>query len=451
MNSSFISLGGDSITAMQVMAMARRKDITFSMAEVLRSKSIHQLAASAHFEGDRVFQEEKIEDNFELSPIQQLFFQKEAADKQRPDSRFNQSFSLRITRTVDPQAVEDAINKIVQQHSMLRAKFKKDSSGIWQQRISGENSHQFKNHYIESANVIPGVVGNTQSSLDFQHGPLFAVDLFNIPEQDQMVFLTAHHLVIDMVSWRIILGDLEEILTTGSIISSAQPLSFQVWCTLQAEHSRTLTDVLPHKVGPSNLKYWNMTDHENTYKEVMSESFSVDENISRLALGDSNNCLRTEPIELFLSAIAHSFSRVFIDREAPAIYNENHGRESWDSGIDISRTVGWFTTIYPIQIEVDMEEDSVLDTTRQMKDVRRKIPDNGRPYFAYRFLTPEGKQQFKDHDGTMEIVFNYLGRMQQLEHDDSLLQQWSYSEDENVSKRKRITTLDHNRPISHAA
>jgi len=201
LSSSFLSAGGDSITAMQVMAMCRKEKINFSLSEVLRSKSIHQLAASAKFEGDRVFQDEKLEEEFELSPIQQLYFQAKSADQQKPDSRFNQSFSLRISRRIDTDNVKDAINIIVNQHSMLRAKFKRSPSGNWQQRITKDaaTSYRFRVHDVNDANVVASFVGDSQATLDIQAGPLFSVDLFNIAGHDQMLFLAAHHLVIDMV------------------------------------------------------------------------------------------------------------------------------------------------------------------------------------------------------------------------------------------------------------
>lgn len=246
-------------------------------------------------------------------------------------------------------------------------------------------------------------------------------------------------LTLRQVSWRIILGDLEELLNTGKLISE-KPLSYQVWLTMQADHSQSLAatkrlDVLPFKVGPSRIDYWGMLDRDNTYNDVISNSFTVGRQSTLLAMGSCNTSLRTDPVELFLSAIAHSFSRVFLDRDTPALYNEGHGRESWDSSIDVSRTVGWFTSIFPLQVDVDTEEDDVVDTVRRIKDIRRKVPDNGRPYFAQRFLTPEGRAQFKEHDGTMEVIFNYLGRMQQLEHDDSLFQQWSYPDNEDNEAR----------------
>lgn len=206
---------------------------------------------------------------------------------------------------------------------------------------------------------------------------------------------------------------------------------------MQVEHSLKqssvkTTSLFPFKVPVSDLKYWGMDKCANTYGDVISESFTISKELSTLALGPSNNSFRTEPIELFLAAILHSFSRVFVDRGTPTIFNEGHGREAWDTSIDISRTVGWFTTISPVHVDVEVEEDDVVDTVRRAKDVRRSVPDNGRSYFAHRYLTPKGKAGLDN--GPMEIIFNYLGRMQQLEHDDSLLQRWDYPEDDERSK-----------------
>jgi len=437
LSKSFLSLGGDSITAMQVMALCRKEKINFSLSEVLRSKSIHQLATSARFGDEVQHQEEVLDQPFDLSPIQQLYFGSQPDSVYEGAGRFNQSFSLDVTRCVEPQDIDLALRRIVEQHSMLRARFTKASSGIWKQVITRDagSSYSYQSHQLDTADQIPLLVGCTQSNLNIQKGPLFAIDLFNLPGK-QVIFLAAHHLIIDMVSWRIILGDLEELLNTKSLVAE-KPLSFQVWCAMQAEQSlkeisTNANAVLPFKLPPSDIQYWGMDESANTYGDVISESFTVEKDISALALGQSNNPFRTEPIEIFLAAIMHSFSRVFVDRVTPAIFNEGHGREPWDSSIDVSRTVGWFTTIFPVHVEIEPEADDVVETVRRMKDTRRRVPGNGRPYFANRFLTPSGQGESKNQP--MEIIFNYLGRMQQLEHDDSLLQQWDYGEDEETSK-----------------
>ena len=175
-----------------------------------------------------------------------------------------------------------------------------------------------------------------------------------------------------------------------------------------------------------------MKDRPNRYSDVDTASFSLEGAIVASAFGECHRALRTEPLDIFLSVIAHSFSRVFKNRPTPTVFNESHGRQSWSTVVDPSRTVGWFTTIFPVHVPISRSDD-VLNTVRQMKDSIRRIPDNGRPYFAHRYLTPEGQKEFKDHK-SMEIIFNYLGRMQQLEHDDSLLQQASFADGEEAER-----------------
>ncbi|TVY85159.1 Nonribosomal peptide synthetase [Lachnellula suecica] len=436
---SFVALGGDSIAGMQFMSLCRKEKINFTLAEVLKSKSIHQLTSIAQYEDAVQYQAESFDEDFNLSPIQQLYFESQSARFYENEARFNQSFLLEITRRVSSQDVSRAIENIVGEHSMLRARFRKNSRGEWQQRLMRDisSSYRYRLYNLHSADQIAGIVANSQSSLDIQNGPLFVVDLMDLKEEKQIVFLAAHHLIIDMVSWRIILQDLEEMLQSGTI-SSGKPLSFQTWCALQEEHSRLPTTQhkihrLPTATTAEDLVYWGMDNAANTYGDVLSESFIVNEAITCLALDRSHRALRTEPLDLFLAAITHSFSRVFLDRRTPSVFNESHGREPWDSSIDLSRTCGWFTTIAPVQVNVDMDEDDVFETVRRLKDNRRKLDGNGRPYFAHQFLS-QGGGTHSQSTGGMEIIFNYLGRMQQLEHDDSLLRQWTCPEDEETVK-----------------
>jgi non-ribosomal peptide synthase protein (TIGR01720 family) len=300
------------------------------------------------------------------------------------------------------------------------------------------------------------LVAGTQTSLDIQRGPLFAVDLFNVRGDDQRIFLAAHHLCVDLVSWRIILQDLQEFLETGSL-TAEKPLPFQTWCAIQADQSQQQSsNDLPFNVMPADLAYWGMEGDRNTYRDAECESFVVDEALTALAMGDCHKALQTEPLDLLLSTIIHSFSRIFVDRANPTVYNESHGRENPDH--DLSRTVGWFTTICPLHVSVDLRKfalpnsvrfglsryivsfetpanpflggkarDDVLDTLRRTKDTRHRIPENGRPYFANRFLAPKGRSKSGDSGIPMEMVFNYLGRMQQLERTDSLLQQVNFA------------------------
>jgi non-ribosomal peptide synthase protein (TIGR01720 family) len=139
--------------------------------------------------------------------------------------------------------------------------------------------------------------------------------------------------------------------------------------------------------------------------------FSLDEAVSTQLLGGGHGAA---PGDIIVSALIHSFASVFSDRgttAVPPIFSEGHGREPWSRKIDPSNTVGWFTTISPLHVPQARSLD-LLATVRSVSNRRRAIPANGMPYFASRFLTPQGRKAFASH-AQMEILFNYLGRSQE--------------------------------------
>jgi non-ribosomal peptide synthase protein (TIGR01720 family) len=273
------------------------------------------------------------------------------------------------------------------------------------------------------------VVAAAQAGLSVERGPVFRVDLFDVAGQDGIIIsMVAHHLCIDMVSWRIIIQDLGQLLETGSF-SADTPLSFRAWCAQQSAHNKGVNAkaLLPYKESAPDLGYWG-TQGPFTYGRTTTESFSLSEETTRLALRDCHSAFRTEPVDLFLAAIAHAFARTFHDRSVPTLHIENHGRESpEESNIDLSQTVGWFTTICPLVVPVHAANTNVFDTLRRTKDIRRSIPGHGRPYFAHKFLG-----RGTDTDWTpMEVLFNYLGGgvgVQQQEHADALIRQVDLAE-----------------------
>ena len=442
-NQSFISMGGDSITAMQVMSQCREETITLSMQEILRTKSIAHLAEmidsqNRFMQSDAITHVETVDEDFELSPIQRLFFE-QSTDQENGD-HFNQSFLLRITKKTSPEDLDRAIQAVVSKHSMLRARFSRSStSGGWAQRISPDikNSYRFQQHYAGSTEQTIKIIASSQTSLNISTGPLFIVDLNELSNGQQILSLIAHHLVIDVVSWLNVLQDLETFLTSGSL-KIDQPFAFQSWCSAQAQHAKQLEarqeSLLPFDIEPPNFDFWGMANKHNTYGDMAQATFTVaDKDTVSLALGDCHKSLRTETVDLFISALLHSFGRVFTERRMPTLFNEGHGREPWDPSIDLSRTVGWFTSLCPVQIPLPKNTEDVVDSVRQIKDIRRSISSNGRPYFAHRYLTQSGKANSKNHL-PMEILFNYLGRTQSVGREQSLLESYDFEKTDDQSK-----------------
>ena len=451
LSQSFLHLGGDSISAMQVMSRCRADGMGVTVQNILQSKSISELASCVVLQEQHSFEEEKIDTPFGLSPIQKLYFEY-IGDQ---GVQFNQSTVLRFSRHVEVDLVSSAINTIVRSHSMLRARFTRNESGTWQQRVLPHTSASYRfRSYDATIGSLASMVEQSQKSLNIEDGPTFAVDLFNTAE-DQIISLIAHHLVIDVVSWRIILQDLEDILGSERV-DVLDSLPFQTWSHLQAKHAQEMTKrstFYPMDFPVADLAYWGMEGKPNLYGDVITESFEINRATSMLLLGTCHEPLNTEPVDVFIASLIYSIHSVFSDRPTPAVYNEGHGREPWaDSGLDLSRTVGWFTTICPLYLPSSLNGNiDLLDVIRWVKDLRKRIPDKGREYFASRLLTESGKKQFAAH-WPMEVSFNYLGKLQQLERANSLLKPFeratSTSSDIGASM-PRFSLLDVSTAVLH--
>ncbi|KAJ5336205.1 acetyl-CoA synthetase-like protein [Penicillium brevicompactum] len=422
-NDNFFALGGDSISAMQLSAKSRSINLQIAVPDIFRCKTIARLALavspSANLPVDDMQDDQG--EPFALSPIQQMF-----ADAQHGvPNHFNQSFFVQVRQPVTISQISTAVDALVIHHGMLRARFDCTGDNIWTQRIlppGSPGSHRVSEHDVADNERISGVISRSQTSLDIQNGPVMAVDLINTTE-GQSLFLVAHHMVVDLVSWRVILADLEDHLTTGSI-SGFPSLSFKTWCRLQADHAQKDCKVeaaLPDgtlPLPPTELDYWGQAHTVNTFEDVATGKIVLPQQVTETLLGPANAAFDTQPVELLHACILHSFANTFHDRSPPTVFSEGHGREPWSSASDVSRTVGWFTTMFPI-VATAKQGDTIARFVQQVKDTRRQTPGNGRPYFACRFLSPTGKQVLQVN-GPVEVIFNYFGLYQQLERKDSL-------------------------------
>lgn len=534
LNRAFTSLGGDSISAMQIRAQCRAVDISVTVQDVLRC-NIAQLAKRVKSVNQHVWSNSEVMDTaFDLSPIQKLYFAQIAPPntvngqnysgeslgeiKNLNDAEqhaFNQNLLVRLTETMSAKDVERAVNEIVARHAMLRARFTREDGGRWSQRTLSHvaGSYGFESVVIENHtdHVFP-LASALQARLNIKDGPVFAAGFYDVrnkisqngvephgpsghganlldlqnngvqsngindcalqingngasgigsngyhndtlqttgdhgdikEERSQFLFLVAHHLVVDLVSWRIILADIERFLRTGALVKE-KPLSFQVWCREQAIYSREDLKpdaVLPIKIPLSDYDYWGMGNQENLQADVLVEECTLDASKTRKLFGQCNESLHTDPTDIILAALFSSSERAFSDRSPPAIYYEGHGREPWNSDTDISETVGWFTTITPLFIPTHKPSGDIIEAIRLTKDIRRRIPRNGLPYFTSRFLTTKGAEIFRGHE-LMEIVFNYFGRAQQLERTDSLFSLGGQAPEPSGQKVRRLALFD---------
>ncbi|KXX80427.1 Nonribosomal peptide synthetase 12 [Madurella mycetomatis] len=431
---SFIGLGGDSISALQLVSHCRARNIAITVHDILRSKSIIEIArcAESGFKQASVPQaEESYDVPFDLSPIQRLFFQWEPeGTRSGGDNRFNQSFLVRVKRRVSSASVTRALKIVAERHPMLRCRFVKSATPggrqEWQQIIpkDTDNSFRFEEHQVSGPGETRDIILKSQSDIDMIHGPVFVVDLVN-ELHGQLLSMIAHHLVVDLVSWRVIMQDLE-LLLQGAALPPQSSLPWQAWCGLQADYARRHLPprtAFPHyrNISLSSLEYWGLENSCNMFRDTATANIQLDVATTSLLMSpERRQALRTEPIDMFLTAVIHSFTRTFRDRGPPTVFRESHGREPWNGSIDISSTVGWFTTMYPVQVGTGSR--GLIDTLRRVKDAQRRVPRNGWPYFASRFHHPEGLKEFGSPP-VVEIIFDFLGLYQQLEREEGLFEQ----------------------------
>ena len=425
---SFVANGGDSISAMRLVSRCRDKNISVSVSNILKGKSLIEVATQATVleTQDLIPSNEHHYDvPSKLSPIQQWFFH--LCPPELVNTKpylYVQALSLEIKKPVPKEQVSSALCKLIQEHSMLRARFTK-TGGEWSQSVERPDQIgqlDFESSELTSVSDLTALMTHRRDRLDFEHGPVFVASLSHFSDGRQILSMIAHHLVIDLVSWRIISADLE-VLLKGQSLPPNTP--FTVWNKAQEKRAISL-ELNPGHALPqwqeikNNLDYWRLpATATNTVGDHEIFSTRIDKRITTLMLGEANIAATTEPLDLLLTAVWHAFFEVFSDRDELTITLEGHGRQPWTEAIDVTRTVGWFTTLCPLQM-LKAKTTNADELLKRVKDARRRIPSNGWAYFASRFFNDKGKEAFKSHGTLVEVEFNFHGQFQELEHEDSL-------------------------------
>ncbi|PHH63093.1 hypothetical protein CDD81_6338 [Ophiocordyceps australis] len=423
-NVSFFRLGGDSITAMQVSAAARASGMDISTADVLRHKTIAVLAATAkHHVASSATQHQGHEHDgrpFQSSPMQQLYLSFEPD----PTRCYDQNFLLRLRRPLALDTLQRALEAIVSRHAMLRARFTRADNGQWTQRIAARQDALscFSVSQAPPDSNLAHTIRTCRQRLDIINGPLLVAALVFAGQGGdkpaQSLFIAIHHLVIDLVSWRVLFQELEELITKGQILLPPPSVSFPAWSTMQAAYANEKLSLdTTQDAPPPLLSYWGIDAASNVDGATASLTFVVDEQSSAALLGPANQALNTKPVELLVASLIRSFAVTFPDRPVPAVFNEGHGREPWEDDIDVSRTVGWFTTMYPIHVPAV----KLLDALRRTKDQARGLAKNGWSYFTSRFASAN-RAATSACQFPVEVVLNFAGSYQQLERTDSIFE-----------------------------
>ncbi|WP_411143365.1 amino acid adenylation domain-containing protein [Streptomyces sp. x-80] len=428
----FFDIGGDSILSIQAVSRAREAGLRMSAKDLFLHQSVAELATVVTREEDGApdaGDPGPVVGPVPLTPSQHWFF-----DTRDHPHHFNQSTLLELVEEVDESALAAALAALPAHHDALRMRYTRDEEGWHQESAPPEPvpPHELlRRHDLsavgpgERADVIERTAVEVQQSFDLSHGPLLKGVLFTgAPGSRSRLFLTVHHLVVDAVSWRILLDDLErgyrQAVRGETITLGARTTSFQEWSRRLTEH--TVNGGLDHEAD-----HWSEVlraaeplpvdgPGPNSADTGATATTSVGEAETALLLRSAPTVFRTRIGDVLLGALAQTLSR-WTGRERVVVDVESHGREEIFDGVDLSRTVGWFTSVHPALLTVPADTAAPgagSDWSRLMKSVRRElraVRDNGLAYGALRHLAPQGTP------GTAlaalkeaETVFNYLGQ-----------------------------------------
>ncbi|WP_437832128.1 amino acid adenylation domain-containing protein [Sorangium sp. So ce1153] len=420
---NFFELGGDSILALQVVSRARAAGLSLTPRQIFQHQTVADLAAVAAPASAPVAEAELTGDA-PLTPIQRWFFELGGPNPHH----WNQTVLLELRQRVSFEALTAAVQATAEHHGALRLRFTREADG-WRQRHGGSAAEAVARVELVDLADLPAeaqpaalarAAGEHQARLDLAEGPLLRAVLFELgPDRPGRLLLIAHHLVVDAVSWRILIEDLQTAYQQhhgGEAIQLPdETLSYGAWARRLCAHARSeevarqaeawLAASRPTAALPADDPAGGSLEAETVY---LTQFLGADDT---RALLQATPAYRMRVDEVLLAAFAGALARWTGD-PAVLIDLEGHGRDALDD-LDLSRTVGWFTSIYPVRLEVPAgaAPDGALKAT---KEQLRAVPRGGASYGVLRYLGEDERAARLRERAAPQVSFNYLGQWDDL-------------------------------------
>lgn len=428
---NFFALGGDSILSLSVIAQARQTNLSLSVNQLFQAPTIAQLSQlvtqlqpsdKSARQPRRISQGEQL-----LTPVQHWFFEQHFANPHH----WNQAFLFQLPAHVSISLLEQSLQWVLGQHDVFRLRFTETKPNTWQARYLP--TPELASFIVVDLRELPQeqqtvrvteLCNRAQASLCMSSGPLLLPLFFQLSRvPSYRLLLVCHHLIIDTVSWRILLEDISQTYQALSRGHTPQPLpissSFQEW----AERLRNFAQT---EISPEEIIFWQQTclpqapllpmdkpagiNRMDTV-QILAWSLSVQE--TQTLLRDVPRRLRATIEEVLLSALGLGLFDCF-GISTISIDLEGHGREDLFTDIDLSRTIGWFTCVYPVVLNLQRQPQP-LTTLRTVKSLLRRIPRRGVGYGILRYLHPDPEvRHHLQRQPQSCISFNYLGQFDQV-------------------------------------
>lgn len=433
---NFFDLGGDSIMAIQIVGRAQQVGAQISPDQIFSAATIEELAKCCATTALATAEQGLVSGRVPLTPIQRWFFEQSLL----APHYWNQSLRLTVPDHFDPDVFELSLRHVVLHHDALRLRFEK-GGGETQARLDGDaQQHGPRLARCDGRRLEPDAwrsrTKQFEMSLNEQthltDGQLVHAAFLQGPDADEYLILTIHHLAMDALSWPVLLEDLSTIYRQLSRRDAPQlppkTASYQQW-------AKQLTDFSQSAELLEEIDFWKRMTPEpglqlpNELSVAEADSQSGSHEIRTTWRAEETSLLVSQtgrhrgaaPHEILLAALALTVAK-WRSANLVTLAMETHGREAIAKNTSVSRTVGWFTSLFPLTLDLSVE-DAPAEMIRSMRRQLRHVPRGGIGYGCLRYL--HGQQFVRDQLSCRpqpEILFNYLGRLEQLAPPDSEFQ-----------------------------
>ncbi|MBU6184664.1 MAG: hypothetical protein KGO98_05325 [Rickettsiales bacterium] len=410
----FFRLGGDSIISIQLVGKIKRKlGIKVSVKDIFNFKTIKNLYDSINTEAESIHkgyaleirtEQGRLKGSFGLLPIQKRFFENRFSQPYH----WNQSFIISVPE-LEINKLITSVKELISYHDAFRLRYRKQGNGDYIQyyddqaleeeiKILDIRSLKNKESSKEFYNELELILTEWQNGFNLAIGPLYSIGyIYGYKNGQARIFFAMHHLIVDTVSWRILLEDLKNIYQ--GIISSQKGSSYRQWVHAMEQYGDSNENEKWYWESlATNIEHYNKKLENITNSNISTNFFSIfisKEDTSKL-LKESGKAYNTEINDLLLAALSLALANITGDK-VNYIALEGHGREEIDITLDVSRTIGWFTNIYPVRLEAN---NNVSNLIRDIKETLRQIPNKGIGYGA-----------ILGYSKLPLIAFNYLGQI----------------------------------------
>ena len=413
---SFFAWGGDSIKSIRLVSRLRAEGITLQVADIMKLKTVREIAAAGS-QGTVEISQEAWSGEVPQTAITSFFF-----DLNLPKPHhFNQTMFIKAAQRVQAEALQQAIEALVKHHDMLRAIVR--NGQLYVRNTDEPNLYGWEQlDYVQDADYVKKVervCRQRQASISLSNGPLFKVVLFHTPDYDA-ILMVCHHLVVDGVSWRVLLEDFNtaygQAAQGNAIALPAKTHSFR-------EYAETLQNYAQSHELNMERTYWDRVQEKlqhlpssmakDSGRSMSLVNASLDAQTTHSITTTAGNPYHADINDLLMTALGRSYYKL-TGNDAVSVQFEGHGREYiGNAQLLTDRTVGWFTSVYPVVLEhLDGDLRSCL---RQTKETMHRIPNKGVGYNVLRYLSSDTAYS----TGQCALIgFNYLGEMSAKDSND---------------------------------